>query len=195
MNIIVNPVILLLLVVMVMSCGIKQDNEKIVKKSPVIKELATDRKRGKTKFEVKRSVMKQNFKSLKYDKIAAYDYLGFSGEHTFPIVDGEGYLIDSSLINKTITLTEEQAKHITKILGDKKTYSNRNIVNCYEPRLAFVYFQDNKVIGKVMICLGCKKIESTIPLPNGEHYIDFGDIGKKRFGEFCSELGFPSCNN
>ena len=31
---------------------------------------------------------------------------------------------------------------IVKILGDKKTYSNRNIVNCYEPRLAFVYFQD-----------------------------------------------------
>lgn len=178
------------------SCG---ENEKPKKNEDVIKEMPNNYSklyRNTVQFEISQDTMlRQSFKAIKYDSIKAYDYIGFSGEHTFSVINDDGYLIDSSRIKKQLTLSSEQAKRITKTLGDIKTYEGTSGVGCYEPRLAFVYFLNNKVVGQVMICLGCMKLESTILLPNKEKYVSLGDIGRRRFSKFCSELEFSECNH
>jgi len=122
------------------------------------------------------------------DSVIGIDYVGFEGGHSYYPINEKGEYINT-IIRKQ-KLNEAQFLKLNSILGNKSTYINPSIASCYEPRLAFIYFKDNKVIGQTQICLGCAQLHSTAETVNGK----FGDLFNKKAAEELNnlrlELGF-----
>ena len=101
-------------------------------------------------------------KAFNCDSVIAIDYVGFEKDHSFYPINENGMWI--STILKTKKLTISQNNRFNKILGDYKTFENPRMVACYEPRLALIYFKNNKVIAQTQICLTCAGLNSTVEL-------------------------------
>lgn len=79
-------------------------------------------------FSIDTSI-EQSFSNLKYDKIVAYDFIGFRGEHIIPIVDNVGNLIDGAQIKKHLLLSESQSKRLINTLSDVETYKGTSVAS------------------------------------------------------------------
>lgn len=127
-------------------------------------------------------------KGFECDSVIGIDYFGFEGEHFFYPINKEGQEV--STIKNRKKLTKLQFDKLNDILGSKETYKNPQIVSCYEPRLAFVYFKNNKVIGQTQICLSCAQLQSTVETINGEHGNCFNQKATDQLDQLRIELGF-----
>jgi hypothetical protein len=127
-------------------------------------------------------------KGFECDSVIGIDYIGFESEHFYYPINEKGEFINT--IIKKQKLNRNQFLKLNSILGNRNTYKNPNIVGCYEPRLGFVYFKNNKVIGQTQICLSCAQLHSTAETVKG----NIGDIFNKKATEELNklriELGF-----
>ena len=124
------------------------------------------------------------------DSVVGIDYVGFDGEHSFFPVNKKGQFI--STIIKTQKLDQRQIIRLNAIMGDSLTYKNPRIVGCYEPRLAFVYYKGNKVIGQTQICLSCAQLRSTAMTVNNEYGGLFNEKATQQIDNLRIELGLIS---
>jgi hypothetical protein len=129
-------------------------------------------------------------KGFEYDSIVGIDYIGFEGEHSFNPVNNEGEFISS--IKKSKKLNESQIAKLFSILTDKNTYENPQIVACYEPRLAFIYYNGDVIIGQTQICLSCASLHSTAKTISKEHGGLFNTQATKKLDSLRIELGLNS---
>ena len=129
-------------------------------------------------------------KGFACDSVIGIDYFGFEGEHFFYPINKYGAEI--STIKNRKKLTKPQFDKLNAILGSKETYKNPQIVGCYEPRLAFVYFKNNKVIGQTQVCLSCAQLQSTVETINGEHGNCFNQKATDQLDQLRIELGFSN---
>jgi hypothetical protein len=127
-------------------------------------------------------------KGFECDSVIGIDYIGFEGEHFYYPINEKGELINT--IIKKQKLNRKQFLKLNSILGNRDTYKNPNIVGCYEPRLGFVYFKNNKVIGQTQICLSCAQLRSTAETVEGELGELFNEKATKELNELRIELGF-----
>ena len=81
---------------------------------------------------------------------------------------------------------------MNSILGSKETYKNPSIIGCYEPRLAFIYYKKNKVIGQTQICLSCAQLRSTAQTVEGEYGNLFNEKATEELNALRTELGFSN---
>ena len=92
----IQAVLIFVILILIGSCG---KSEKSKKTENISKVMPTENSKmyGSTvKFEILQDTMlRRSFNIIKYDSIKAYDYIGFSGEHTFSVINEYGYLIDS----------------------------------------------------------------------------------------------------
>lgn len=138
------------------------------------------------KMEIDTSLSYQ--KGFECDAVIGIDYVGFEGEHFYYPINEKGQFINT--IYKKQKLNKSQFLELNSIIGNKKTYENPEMTFCYEPRLAFVYFKNNKVIGQTQICLGCSQIQSTVKTLDGD---SGGLINKKateKLNNLRNKLGF-----
>lgn len=138
------------------------------------------------------------FDTLKFDKIIAYDFEG--SEEPNPSVIGKNNKF-TNVILKQKYLNEKQAQFLLKCLTSNSTYGG-SFAACFNPHLGFVFFNNNKVVYKVDVCLGCNYLISTsnIPAMNSkminkgteDAYPAFGfsKSGKKKIRKLCKELDF-----
>ena len=126
-------------------------------------------------------------KGFECDSVIGVNYIGFEGEHFYFPINEKGEYINT--ISQTKKLNNNQVSRLNLIIGSKKTYENPNITGCYEPRLAFIYFKNSKVICQTQICLGCYQLHSTANIANGVSG-DFNSQAKKELTELQNELGF-----
>ena len=122
------------------------------------------------------------------DSVIGIDYIGFEGEHFYYPINEKGEFINT-IIQKQ-KLNKNQFLKLNSILGNKNTYINPRIVSCYEPRLGFIYFKDNKVVGQTQICLSCAQLKSTAETVEGEFGELFNEKATKELNELKIELGF-----
>lgn len=142
----------------------------------------------KSIVEIDKSLSHQ--KGFECDSVIGIDYFGFEGEHYFYPINENGEFI-SSIIKKQ-KLNKEQFLKLNAILGSKETYKNPRIVNCYEPRLAFIYYKQNKVIGQTQVCISCAQLRSTAETVNGEYGNLFNEKATDQLNNLRSELGFTN---
>ena len=145
-------------------------------------------KSPKNIVEINKSLSHQ--KGFKCDSVIGVDYFGFEGEHFFFPINENGEFISS--IKKKLKLSEEQFLKLNSILGSKETYKNPRIVSCYEPRLAFIYYKENKVIGQTQICLSCAQLRSTAKTVGGDHGNLFNEKATEQLNSLRTELGFSN---
>lgn len=129
-------------------------------------------------------------KGFECDSVIGVDYVGFEGEHFFYPINENGEFISS--IKKKQKLSKEQFLKLNSILGNKETYKNPRIIGCYEPRLAFIYYKQNKIIGQTQVCLSCAQLRSTAETVNGEYGNLFNEKATEKLNNLRIELGFSN---
>lgn len=80
--------------------------------------------------------------------------------------------------SETVRFPAENINLRSTFLEIISTYINPRIIDCYEPRLGFIYFKDNKVIGQTQICLSCVQLHSTV------------ETVKEKFGDIFNEKSY-----
>lgn len=69
------------------------------------------------------------------------------------------------------------------------------MVACYEPRLALVYFKNNKVIAQTQICLTCAGLNSTVELGNRREDGLFNQNATDSMDNLRKELNFSESDS
>lgn len=127
-------------------------------------------------------------KGFDCDSVIGIDYIGFEGEHFYYPINEKGEFINTIIRKQKLNKT--QFLKLYSILGNKSTYINPRIASCYEPRLGFIYFKDNKVICQTQICLSCAQLNSTAETVEGEHGELFNENATEKLNKLRIELGF-----
>ena len=181
----------LILLFVFLSCNrVKETEENSELKLPpkALEESIHWVKSPKNTVEIDKSLSHQ--KGFECDSVIGIDYFGFEGEHFFYPINNEGEFI--STIKKSQKLSKEQFLKLNSILGSRETYKHPQIIGCYEPRLAFIYFKKNKVIGQTQICLSCAQIKSTAETVDGEYGNSINEKAIEQLSGLRTELGFSN---
>lgn len=136
------------------------------------------------------------FDTLRYDKAIAYDYDGYPN---LQIVANGQLLPVKKRIFKEKELTKQQVKRLNKIVGDKKSYGQTTAA-CFDPHFGVVYYNKNKIVGHVSVCLACNFLKSTPDIPathahasdlcNECYAFGFTKPARKSISKFVRELQF-----
>ena len=140
----------------------------------------------KTEIEIDENLSHQ--KGFVCDSVIGVDYIGFEREDFYYPINEKGEFITS--IKKKIKLTENQFVKLKSIIGNKKTYKNPRIVGCYEPRLGFIYYKKNKIVGQTQICLSCAQLNSTAKTVKNEYGNLFNEKATEQLNDLRIEIGF-----
>ncbi|MDX2171569.1 MAG: hypothetical protein SFY56_00515 [Bacteroidota bacterium] len=136
------------------------------------------------------------FDTLKYDKVIAYDY---NGSPEMQIVTNGQVIPIKNRIFKQSELTKEQLKKFNKTLGNTKSYGEGTAA-CFDPHFGIVYYNQNKIVGYISVCLSCNYLISFPKIPaQNSHKTDlcdecyaygFSKYGRKNISELVKELNF-----
>ena len=136
------------------------------------------------------------FKSLKYDKVVAYEFRGDGGrviEHCLKN--------DKKRISKHVELTTKQIQDLESILTSNSSYGSTKAL-CFDPHFGVVYYNKNQIIGSIDICLDCNYLAASEAMPatrikmisvsdNYSYPADgFSKEARRSIDEFCKKLGF-----
>lgn len=186
---------LFILLLILFSCnkGNKVESNELSKlpPPPPPKEKITWIKNSKVKVEIDNQLSHQ--KGFDCDSVIGIDYIGFENEDFYYPINNKGELISS--VKKKQKLNKEQFLKLNSILGNRKTYENPQIIGCYEPRLGFIYYKENKVIGQTQICLSCAQLHSTAKTIKEEYGNSINDEARKEIENLKTELGFSNSHN
>lgn len=136
------------------------------------------------------------FDTLTYDKVIAYDYNG-SPEMQI-VIKGEVLPIKSRIFKQT-ELTKQQVSKFHKIIGTPKSYGGSTAA-CFDPHFGIVYFNQNKIVGHISVCLACNYLMSSATISaQNSHTTDlcetcyaygFSKRGRKNISALVKELQF-----
>ncbi len=130
------------------------------------------------------------FDTLKFDKVIAYEYEQEIGDD-----------FDFKMnINKKVTLTEKQIDTLETILTSKDSYGN-DIMSCFNPHFAVFYYQQEKIVASIKVCLECNYLKSSEKIPatelkmikiSDDHYPakGFSKKTRKEIYEYIKGIGF-----
>ena len=163
------------------------------------------------KFDLQKPTFKNHYTTsgnpfllLNFDKVVAYDYEGRRGEEILDIIDSSGILANT--VTKERILTRNQIDRVTYLLGDNSTYGEA-YADCFDPHLGLLFFNVNKVVASLDICLECNRLYSSIKIPatyykhiqTGNDYEypaeGFSKIGRQKINSLCKEFRFDHCKD
>jgi hypothetical protein len=124
------------------------------------------------------------FDTLRFNKVIAYEFDGRM-EHGETVFDIErGWFHET--IESQLELSSEDIMTLTTILTNDATYGE-SIMACFEPKLGFIFYQDQKPNAVIDICLDCNYLKSSIPFPETNYPIITFESGGER-----PEIGFTT---
>jgi hypothetical protein len=195
---------------LLLSCVHSNDGSSSTNKaSTVAREEPPKRNHTKVQFEMEQPTFKTHsqknhnpFLSLDFDKAIAYDYEGGKGEGVIQIIDSNGVLAPT--VTKSRELTIKQKNLVTHLFGSNSTYGE-GYAACFEPHLGILFFNNNKVVAHLSICLECNYLSSSFLIPatsfkkikisDDSEYSEegFSKIGRRKINSFCKQLNFDHC--
>lgn len=182
--------LLFLFFLVIVSCKkeiIVENNENVNLPPPAPpKEKISWLKKSKVEIEINNQLSHQI--GFECDSVIGIDYIGFENEDFYFPINEKGEFISS--VKKKKKLNKKQFLKLNSILGNKKTYENPQIIGCYEPRLGFIYYIKNKVVGQTQICLDCAQLHSTAKTIDKQYGGLINDVARKELGKLKIELGF-----
>lgn len=121
--------------------------------------------------------------SLRFDTLRMYDYEPSRSINDSLISDKNGRLVPDENIKRVIELDSQEIRQVTDLLGDPGSYGD-DVMRCFIPHLALVYFLDEQVVFHVSICLSCNNLRPGIEIP--AHTAGRGMT--KKFRTFLNDL-------
>lgn len=161
------------------------------------KELSAFVKQTKTQV-INTTDFKPPFNGLQFNKVIAYDFNG--DEQKFPSVFDKKTEMFSPVVLRQKELNLKQIKNLVADLTDNKTYGEGTSA-CFLPHLGIVFYQDNRIVFEVDVCLDCNYLESTAEIPATMHkkmkledgseieLKGFSTAGKNKIISLCKDLG------
>lgn len=143
------------------------------------------------------------FKNIPFNKVIAYDFDGKQEKYT-TIIDNKTKRFNPIVLRQK-ELNKEQIENVVSFLTDSKTYGEGTAA-CFIPHLAIVFYQDNKMVFEVDICLDCNYLQSTSEIPAAHtkkmkledgseiDLIGFSKKGKLKIINICKELNLNYAN-
>ncbi len=122
------------------------------------------------------------FDSIAFDRVIAYDY-NDTMRPRLRIWDREGQRWAGTVM-KQKALTANQAQSVIDLLTTPSTYGH-GTASCFDPRLALIFYQGQKKVLVIDICLDCNYLESSVKLP--AQYEKKRDLGE---GQYYPLRGF-----
>ena len=98
--------------------------------------------------------------ALRFTKVIMYDYEGHK-DYFLSIVDKDGNLASS--IKKQVELDRQTVNALNSKLGNKSSYGAATAA-CFDPHLGFVYYNNEKIVAFISICLSCNRLQSSLEL-------------------------------
>jgi hypothetical protein len=152
---------------------------------------------------VKKSELKNPFYKLSYTKVVAYNFAlkGSYGERGSILTENGN--LDRSAVLPGRNLSKEETAILILALTDTSTYGGTSAA-CFEPRLAFVFYKESKIVGCVNVCFECNYLHSAPEIPAQNYYnhkigdyvvpsYGFSKQGRKRLVKLCKTLNMPYC--
>lgn len=152
---------------------------------------------------VKKSQLKNPFETLKYTCVIAYNF-ALEGSHE----KNSSAVTEDKKLNRTTVLpgknlTKEETNSLISTLVDTNTYGG-SYAACFEPRLAFVFYNNDSIVDCIDVCFECNTQRSTINIPAKNYYNEqdgelmylrygFSKAGRKRLIALCKKLNMPYC--
>lgn len=139
------------------------------------------------------------YRTLKYDKVVICDFEN-NGDSDSPLLDASGAY--TKYVNKTAILSPVQIDTMVARLGNRASYGRPRAM-CFEPHFGVLFFQKNKLVAEVEICLDCNGLSTTLPIPamqqgrrgTGTHmYYALDGLSqsfRKYIGALATLYGFP----
>lgn len=138
------------------------------------------------------------FDTLKFDKIIAYDFEGSEEPNPSVLNKNNNF---TNVILKQQFLNKEQSQFLIESLSNNSTYGG-TFAACFNPHLGFVFYNNDKIVFKVDVCLSCNYLISSSDIPamtskmidkgteNEYPAFGFSNSGKKKIKKLCKELNF-----
>jgi len=101
---------------------------------------------------------------LRFDTVRMYDYEPSRSINDSLISDKDGRLVPAENIKKVIQPDSTEIGQLTALLGDPGAYGDE-VMRCFVPHLALVYFLDGQVVFHVSICLHCNNLRPSMEIP------------------------------
>lgn len=108
------------------------------------------------------------FDTLRFNKVIAYEFDG-QIEHGETVFDKETGSFHETIENQ-VELNSDDVMRLTTILTRDSTYGGE-VTACFEPKLGFVFYQDQSPNTVIDICLDCNFLKSTISFPETNYSI------------------------
>ena len=104
--------------------------------------------------------------SLDFDRVCMYDYDNepATGWDDLLIVKKDGMLTTAENIKQVVELDSLTTKELVHMLGDSKSYGD-DIMRCFIPHLAFIFYRGTEIVFHVSICLTCNNLRPSIAIP------------------------------
>lgn len=141
------------------------------------------------------------FNALQFNKVIAYAFEG--DEEIYPCVINNQTNRFNPVVVRQKELTKEQLENLVSFLTDSTTYGEGTAA-CFRPHLAVVFYQDNRMVYEVDVCLDCNYLQSTTPIPaaytkkmkleNGAEIdlIGFSKKGIEKISKLMKETGLAN---
>ncbi|MFN8416331.1 MAG: hypothetical protein U0U66_08370 [Cytophagaceae bacterium] len=147
-------------------------------------------------------ISKEKITKVKYDYIIGYNYNVEDSIlpkkpsfHEYSIVrDGK---IQYMYVQKEKKLTPSEATKILQTINSIDTYSGDSHA-CFEPRLTYVLYKEDNIVGYIDICFECIGLESTLFIPAKykveKKYTTAGisETGKSNLKQITDKIGLYS---
>ncbi len=101
---------------------------------------------------------------LQFDEVVMYDYTPTGGGFKSLIVNDSFELVPDETIKKSVQLDDLTAQKLTHLLGNRESYGE-DIMRCFIPHLAFIYFNKKEIVFHVSVCLTCNNLASSVDIP------------------------------
>lgn len=133
------------------------------------------------------------FDTLKFNKAVAYEFDG--RREKFFVFKNK-----SQTVIRQTALKQKEVNNLCKLFSSKSSYGGITAA-CFEPHLCICFFQNNKCVMEISICLSCNYLDTTIEIPATKSFpvkyddhtsyrIGFNKIAQKKLKSFCSTLGY-----
>lgn len=107
--------------------------------------------------KTKKAQLKDPFECFTFDRVMAYPLIDdryHDGE------SGNKQVMSAIITERGKTVTREQLNTIKKLVRDTASFQNA-AASCFNPRMAFVFYLENNVVGTMPVCLECNRVETT----------------------------------
>lgn len=153
--------------------------------------------------ELVNSIFELPFKNLQFNKVIAYDFDG--DEEKYPTVIDKKTKLFNPVVLRQKELNSLQIENVISFLTNNKTYGEGTAA-CFVPHLALVFYQNDKCVYEVDVCLDCNYLQATTEIPatlskkmkledGYDYYLNgFSKTGKMEIIDLCKELGLDYAN-